>query len=127
MTYAEIAKRLYGEDCEMCGWGKAPCDVHHIDYQDHRYFEEEMRKALEEKNMEKFDSLQQQALIKGFGLFNTDTKQLPKNNSTDNLAVLCPNCHREVHHYDLGKKILKNIPPRKKVDSKLLEAFKNKE
>ena len=39
--------------------------------------------------------------------------KLSKNQKPENLAVLCPNCHRELHHLDRGKKILKSLPPRK--------------
>lgn len=121
MNYVTIAKKLYGETCELCGWRKATCDVHHIRYQEHQELENSLRRAFKAKNMAEFDKAQQIALSKGYGLFNIDTLQLPKNDNPENLAVLCPNCHREVHEYDLGDKLLELLTERKKVNSEALE------
>lgn len=111
MGYSTVAKKVYGDKCELCGWGKATADVHHIDYQEHWEMEDRLRDLWKQKNMEEFDRVQAIALMEGYGLFLNN--QLPKNDNPGNLAVLCPNCHRELHFYDHGKKVLEALPPRK--------------
>lgn len=114
MTYSEIAARVYGTKCEWagCGWDEAGCDVHHIDYQEHQNIENALRAGVSITYPEKFG-----VLIDG---------QLPKNDSSDNLTVLCPNHHRYVHHTDLGLEVLKYIPDRRKVDPVMLKVFRKK-
>jgi len=121
MRYTTVARKLYGEKCELCGWGKATADVHHIDYQEHWSFERDLRKLHDEGKMDEFHELQKMALMSGYGMYNTVTRQLPKNDNPINLAVLCPNCHREVHHFDLGIRILKSLPPRKNVSQQTIK------
>lgn len=111
MGYSTVAKKVYGEKCELCGWGKATADVHHIDYQEHQEMENDMREALKNEDNELFNHLQAAALMEGYGLF--DRNQLPKNDNPGNLAVLCPNCHRELHFFDYGKEVLRALPPRR--------------
>jgi len=92
MSYVETGRKTYGTSCEWigCGWDAAPCDVHHINYQAHQEQEDEERAT------------------KGSTSF-----QLPKDGTSKNLAVLCPNHHRFLHRIDLGLKVLDYIPPRK--------------
>ena len=90
-SYVKTARAAYGDACEYraspggppCGWAAAPCDVHHIAYNEH-------------------ETRERQA-----------GAQLPKDNSSANLCVLCPNHHRQVHHDDIGCAILACLPPRK--------------
>jgi hypothetical protein len=91
MNYVEIGHKTYGTKCEWvgCGWDAAQTDVHHINYQQHQAEEDEARGSKGEHF------------------------QLPKDNNSTNLAVLCPNHHRFVHARDLGMDILKYIPIRK--------------
>jgi hypothetical protein len=121
MSYSTVAKKVYGNKCELCGWGKATPDVHHIDYQEHWSFEKDLRKFHDNKEMDKFNELQKMALMSGYSMYNTDTRQLPKNDNPINLSVLCPNCHREVHHFDLGIKLLKSLPPRRELSQAMIK------
>lgn len=114
-SYTKDAREVYGESCEFigCGWNAETCDTHHIDYQEHQALENEMRKALKDEDNTYLASLQAQAFARNYGEFNTKTRQLPKNDSTVNLSILCPNHHRYVHGKDLGMRILDYIPVRK--------------
>jgi hypothetical protein len=119
MAYADVAKKVYGERCEMCGWRKATNDVHHIDYQEHQEMENRIRKADKAGNVELVKQLQTEALAQGWGFYKNG--QLPKNDNPENLSVICPNDHREVHFYDVGKKILEALPPRKKLSESMIK------
>lgn len=79
--YETIGRKCYGTACEFdgCGWSAAPCDVHHINYQEHNRHEVAAREQME------------------------------KDGSSSNLAVLCPNHHRIVHHIDMGLALLQHI------------------
>lgn len=113
MHYSEVATRTYGKRCEWigCGWDEAGCDVHHLDYQEHNTLETSLRRGEEQETGK-------------YGIFIDG--QLPKNDSSDNLSVLCPNHHRFVHHADLGLTVLDYIPPRRKVDPNSLKLFRRK-
>ena len=123
MGYRKLARNLYGTNCELCGWGKATCDVHHIDYQEHWSFEKDLRKFDDEGRTEEFNELQKMALLSGYSMYNTNTRQLPKNDGPVNLAVLCPNCHRELHHFDLGIRVLKSLPPRQNISQETIKVL----
>ena len=94
-SYEQTARTSYGDTCEWtengvrCGWDKAPCDVHYIDYQEHLLAEKVMRKQLNDPKFE-----------------------LPKNHKRENRCIICPNHHKVVHYLDLGLKILEFLPPR---------------
>lgn len=92
MTYIEKGHAAYGDKCEWvgCGWDASECDVHHINYQEHQAEEDAARERT-----------------------GAEHYQLPKDNRTVNLSILCPNHHRYTHHKDLGMTILNYIPERK--------------
>jgi len=123
MGYADIAKKVYGRKCEICGWGKASPDVHHIDYQEHTDFEKGIRIAQKYNQTEVYDQLCKLALERGYGHYNPTTRNLPKNDRPENLSVLCPNCHREVHFFDYGMKLLDVLPPRRVISTELIKAL----
>lgn len=112
--YSKAGREAYGEACEFigCGWDAAICDVHHINYQEQQMVENGIREALQSgsKNMLEFYENRRKEL--GFGPFNKNTNQLPKDDGVKNLSVLCPNHHRYVHTVDMGMDILKYIPKR---------------
>lgn len=114
-SYRDIGILVYGDKCEFdgCGWNAAPCDVHHINYQEQQKFEKELKKHLMYNSTDRFAQVLAEAVSKGFLSYDTKTGQLSKDDRSINLAVLCPNHHRYVHHVDLGMDILKHIPPRK--------------
>lgn len=105
---AREAREAYGAACELCGWGKAPCDIHHIDYQEHMILQENIKHS----NGKSRTALLELATSLGFERFSNG--RLSKNNNLDNLAVVCPNCHREIHETDMGKEILEYLPPRQR-------------
>lgn len=120
MNYAALAKKIYGEACELCGWSRASCDAHHIDYQEHLAHERAMRQAI--GNPAVLERLQQEAFAQGWGYFAHG--RLPKNDNPRNLAVLCPNCHRWVHDFNIGKDLLDMLPPRREISMELLKILK---
>lgn len=105
--YREIGIETYGNKCELCSHGLV--EVHHIAYNEHQAFEDKVRKAYREGS--ELHSLLEQALKLGYETW--DGRQLGKDNRSTNLAVLCPNCHTLVHTVDMGKKLLKALPPRR--------------
>lgn len=114
--YRELGIKTYGTKCEFdgCGWDAAPCDVHHINYQEHQEFEEAIRKAIRMgDHVEILAQLLAEARDRGYLSYDRKTGQLAKDNRTTNLSVLCPNHHRYVHTVDMGMDILKHLPPRK--------------
>jgi len=117
-SYREIAIEAYGENCEFqgCDWKESNCDVHHINYRDQQAMEKEIRKSKKAMDTARYHILLEYAKFRGFNCFDEKTGQLEKDDSVNNLAVLCPNHHRYVHDKDLGSEILKYIPERKKDD-----------
>lgn len=103
-----VAREAYGASCELCGWDKAPCDIHHIDYQEHMILQENIKHSSGKERTELLE------LAKSLGFERFRNGRLSKNNSLENLVVVCPNCHREIHESDMGKEILEFLPPRKK-------------
>jgi hypothetical protein len=116
MGYAEKAKAMYGDKCEWfgCGWDQGTCDVHHMNYGNHQDMENHLRAYFIMNDMKSFDLMQVVATSMGCGLFNFKTRQLPKDDRTQNTVVLCPNHHRFVHTIDLKMNIVSYIPKRKK-------------
>jgi hypothetical protein len=115
MSYVDVAKKTYGASCEFigCGWNAASCDVHHINYQEQQTTEKALRQFLIHNKMEPFAQLLAHAVDRGFLAFDMKTRQLAKDDRSQNLAVLCPNHHRYLHTVDMGMKILEYIPPRR--------------
>ena len=113
--YAQTGLETYGKKCEFdgCGWEEATCDVHHINYQEQQDIEKKIRKAVRGNNVELANQLILEANKKGFLFFNYDKMELEKDHRSINLAILCPNHHRYVHHVDMGMSILEKIPPRR--------------
>jgi arginyl-tRNA--protein-N-Asp/Glu arginylyltransferase len=110
-NYRKSALRTYGEACEICGH-RTSLEVHHIDYQEHQAAEDEIKKAVKEKDTATFFTLVQDAKTKGYDMFDSVTNQLHKNDDTANTSVLCGNCHSFLHLVDYGKKLLNAIKPR---------------
>ncbi len=113
--YAILGMQTYGSQCEFggCGWKEATCDVHHINYQEQQDIEKRIRSSVKESNVELTNQLILEANQKGFLFFDYESMDLEKDHRSINLAILCPNHHRYVHHIDMGMDILKKIPPRK--------------
>lgn len=107
--YRKSALDTYGEACELCGH-RTSLEVHHINYQEHQTFEDNIRKG-------KSDSLREVAIKAakevGFDYWDEKTKQLTKDDSTKNLSVLCGNCHSLCHLIDYGMKIKKALKERR--------------
>jgi hypothetical protein len=116
MSYSRDGKNAYGELCEWigCGWNQATCDTHHIDYEVHQEIENNIRAYYMMEDDEHFEYMLDLARRLGYGEYNQKTRQLPKNDSISNLAILCPNHHRYVHHHNLSMDLLEYIPRRKK-------------
>ena len=115
IKYAELGNKIYGSKCEFegCGWEEAKCDVHHINYQEQQDIEKRIREAVRENDVELTNRLILEASKKGFMSFDYKTMELEKDHRSVNLAVLCPNHHRYVHHLDMGMDILKKISQRR--------------
>lgn len=107
MDYRQIGLETYGNRCEWCS--SYLVEVHHIDYQEHQLMENRIRRAV--KNQMDLTSLLEEAKQKGY--LEWDGKDLEKNNSSQNVAVLCPNHHTLVHRMDVGMKILGALERRK--------------
>lgn len=106
--YRESALITYGDKCEICGHSRT--EVHHIDYQEQWEMEKKVREAFRKK-LPTLNTLLEEARKLGYIKF--ENNQLSKNDSTENLSVLCGNCHSLMHCMDVGKKILKAIKPRR--------------
>lgn len=115
MSYSETARHTYGNKCEWigCGWNADTCDVHHINYQEQQTLEDALRLAYRTANMSMIALYEKRREEMGFKSYNIRTGQLPKDDDSKNLAVLCPNHHRYLHGKDLGMEVLKYIPARK--------------
>lgn len=115
IKYSVLGMQTYGMKCEFdgCGWEDATCDVHHINYQEQQEIEKRIRKTVREDSVELTNQLILEANQKGFLFFDYEKMELSKDHRSTNLAVLCPNHHRYVHHIDMGMAILEKIPPRK--------------
>jgi hypothetical protein len=115
-NYHDHALETYGETCEICGY-RVNLEVHHINYQEHQEIENRIRTAYNHRtvgdNQSIFLSLLDGAKKLGWDIFDAKTFQLSKDDSTNNLAVLCGNCHSLVHKVDMGKLLLKALKTRK--------------
>jgi hypothetical protein len=107
MSYREIGLNVYGDHCEICGYGIV--EVHHIDYKLHNDYERVLRKKV--KANQNVESILENAKQEGF--LEWSGHQLSKDDRSINLAVLCPNCHAMVHKADIGLALLKLLPERK--------------
>lgn len=105
--YRRLGLETYGDKCEICGFSIV--EVHHIDYQEHQEVEDYIRYLS--KNNHDVSKLVEEA--KELGYLNWDGHQLSKDDRSENLAVLCPNCHRFIHRLNVGKKILRVLDKRK--------------
>lgn len=110
-NYRDVALTVYGKSCELCGH-RISLEVHHIDYKEHQQFEDTLRYQLKYDTMA-FSKTMAEAKKSGYDIFNSNDKQLSKNDDSENLSVLCGNCHSLCHIIDYGKNLLNAIPPRK--------------
>lgn len=113
--YRADALQAYGTACEWigCGWNAGSCDAHHIDYQEHQEHEDLIRKFSKLEDKTYYIEALKEAKELGYLSYDVKEKQLEKDNTVHNIAVLCPNHHRFVHTLDLGMKLLDYIPERK--------------
>lgn len=110
-NYRDVALTVYGNSCELCGL-RMSLEVHHIDYKEHQQFEDLLRHQLKYDTMG-FSKTMTEAKKLGYDIFDSNSRQLTKNDDPKNLSVLCSNCHWLCHAVDYGKSLLKVIPPRK--------------
>lgn len=110
-NYRESALKTYGETCELCGH-RTSLEVHHIDYKEHQELEDTLRHQVKFDTMA-FSKTMTEAKKLGYDAFNSDAKQLSKNDDTKNLSVLCGNCHSLCHLIDYGKNLLKALKSRR--------------
>lgn len=108
MDYRQLGLETYGYKCEICSYSIV--EVHHINYKEQWDIENKLRK---EQRLDRADALLKLAKELGFSEYNFKTKQLAKDDSSTNLAVLCGNCHSLIHRLDVGMNLLKVIDRRK--------------
>lgn len=108
--YRKTALEKYGEACELCGH-RTSIEVHHIDYQQQQAMEKRLREALKYIEPE-FDQIMKEAIGAGYDEFDKEARSLSKNDDSQNICVLCCNCHALMHKLDIGKKLLRALKPR---------------